>query len=431
MGTNYISGKFGNVQRILPSSYNDGIAVWDEMGGDGYVWSLLPASNNWYEKARPTANGLAKLLTQDPAYSNTVSALKSWKMENNVNTQQYAASNTRGYNAKYAGTRNATGTFDGIGGFPPLNPGDRFLFRGFVGPESGSNIVPLDGKEYADISGYVYQIAAVVTSVGININYGTFAPIEWSIGWQSDWQQNGEELLVLGIPHIATESDPLSLNNLKKCWGFYDYTNPPCGEAVPSTKCMLAVCDDDGLVKNGNTVTSVTNVLQVCLESANLTFNTQTNPVTNSCSAAAGGWQMAIVGTTEAQIAATIHGSNYAVFHSEEERRLKEPVTGVGNTGNIKERSRLHYPGIDRFVRIYIGNSDNCAENGYWEFYKMFIGSYTGLNVDAQSGAIVSFSTNFDFNAFPRKDGMAQRGFINYKFPGASETPVPFVDLSM
>jgi len=386
----------------------------------GYVWSLDDMSNRWTKKARPTETGLV-LATSHAAYgdySNTVSAIKSWKFENNVTLQSYAASNTRGFNAKYAGTRAATGSFDGIGGFPPLNPGDRFLFRGFVGPESGSSVIRIDDTDYADISGFVYQIAAIVTSVGINMNYGTFAPIEWSINWQSDWQQNGEELLTLGIP----QEDTHLLTNLQKAFGFYDHTDPPCGEAVPSTKCMLVVGEDESA-----------DPLSVCLESANLTFNTQTTASPNSCSAGAGGWQSSVIGTTDVQLATTIHGSNYAVFHSEATRAAAE-TSAAALRGNIRARSRLHYPGIDRYVRIYIGNNDDCHKNGGWEFNKLTIGSYAGLNVDVQSGAIVSFNTTMEFNAFPRlPDGSCEKGYINYRFPDQNRTAdidwIPFVDL--
>ncbi len=420
----YITGKFGSVQRILPSEYDEnGLPVWSERNNSetneqlrGYVWTPDIYSKRWDIKARPTADGLSSNLA---TFSNTVSAVKSWKMENQTQTQSYAASNTRGFNAKFAGVRSATGSFNGIGGFPPLNPGNRFLFRGYVGPESGSNIYQPQADDpfglgltanntYADTSGYIYQVASVVTSVAITINYGTFAPIEWTINYQSDWQQAGDELLAFGVPTAA----------LKDALGFFDQTDPPGNEALPSTKCMLSIASDKATAK--------VSPLSICLESANLTFNTQTNQVTNSCSARAGGWQTSTVGTTDVQLQTQIHGSNYAVFHTPEVIVAAEAAL---TTDGIRTRSRLHHPGIDRYVRLYIGNNDVCSRNGAWEFNKMFIGSFTGLNVDIAGGGIVSFGTTMEFNAFPRDEsGSCEKGYIKYRLPNASRAASVDVD---
>ena len=422
----YLTGKYGSVQRILPTEYDEnGLPVWGERNNTdpieqlrGYIWTPDSYSKQWTLKARPTPDGLAP--ASSLSYSNTVSAVRSWKLENQAQTQTYAASNTRGFNAKFAGVRSASGSFNGIGGFPPLNPGNRFLFRGFIGPESGSNLYQPDGVDpfgagldpgiiYADISGYVYQVAAIVTSVGITINYGSFAPIEWSVSFTSDWQQAGDELLALGIP---TES-------LKDALGFFDQTDPPCNEALPSTKCMLSIAADKE--------TAQLHPLSVCLESANLTFNTTTNSTTNSCSARAGGWQTSTVGTTDVQLQTTIHGSNYAVFHTPEVLAAAEAAIP---TDGIRTRSRLHYPGIDRYVRIYIGNNDICSRNGAWEFNKMFVGSYTNLNVDISGGGIVSFATTMEFNAFPRDEetGACEKGYIKYRLPSNTRAAGDSVD---
>ena len=389
--SNTISGRYGSVQRILPSGYSpDGKPIWSERTGN-YAWTLGTFSDRWGTGARPTSNGLEAAAISDDTYSNTVSAVQSWSLENTVQTQSYAASNTRGYNAKFAGIRSCTGQIGGVGGFPPLNPGNRFLFRGFVGPESG-NFITEDEK--FDVAGYVYQIAAIVNNITINIDYGSFAPITWQVQWQSDFQSAGDELLAFGIP-----SDQVN------ALGFYDLTPAACDNVIPSTTCMLRI---------GETASDARlNPLSVCLQQANLTFTTQTQQITNSCSAGAGGWQTMLVGTTDVTMAATIHGSNYALMHP----------TAVVNalSDDLKARSRLHLPGTDRYLRLYIGNNKDCARNGAWEFNKMFVGSYTGLNVDLTSGNILSFSSQFEFNAFPRTDaGLCEKGYIRYRLPDAN-----------
>jgi hypothetical protein len=383
---NTISGRYGSVQRILPSSYTgDGKPVWSGQISP-YEWAITAASDRWTKQARPTPDGLEGIGAD---YSNTVSAIQSWTLENTTQPQSYAASNTRGFQAKFAGIRSCTGNIKGVGGFPPLNPGNRFLFRGFVGPESG-NLETDNG--YLDVSGYVYQIAAVANQITINVDYGSYAPITWQVQWQSDFQSIGDEFLSFGVPTDDMVHD----------LGFYDLSPPPCDQVIPSTTCMLRIGDEMADARD--------NPLSVCLQSANLTFNTTTQQIANSCSAKAGGWQSMLIGTTDVTMAATIQGSNYAVLHPQSR------VKSVEN--DLQTRSRLHLPGMDRYVRLYIGNNDDCVKNGAWEFYKMFVGSYGGLNVDLASGNILSFNSQFEFNAFPRDDdNKCYKGYIRYRLP--------------
>ncbi len=423
-----LTGKYGSVQRVLRRRRTTAgdLSVWEGMSvsSDGLTYTYVPPTTTsassplrWGIRARPTPDGYQpNNLTSptDPSapsdYSNTVSAVQNWSLENNTETQSYVASNTNSYNAKYAGKRSCTGKFAGIGAFPPLNPGDRFLFRGFIGPENGSyrNV----GGDF-NLRGYVYQIAAVVTSISVNINYGTFAPIQWSVNWQSDWQAPADELLCFGIP-----SD---------LHGFYDETDPPCGEDIPSTTCTMRMGKTRKTALGGSPI-------QVCIESANLTFNTGVTPVTNSCSARSGGWQTSVVGSTDVQLQTQVHGSHYDVFN-----KVRE-----ADADDLRLRSQYHYPGVDRYVRIYVGSNDYCVRNGAWEFNKMFVGSYTGLNVDIEKGGLVSFGTTMEFNAFPKANLTAEaaedvaandldacdRGYIRYRLPDPerSITGIPATD---
>ena len=78
------------------------------------------------------------------------------------------------------------------------------------------------------------------------------------------------------------------------------------------------------------------------------------------------------------------------------------------------------------YVRLYIGNDPICARNGAWEFNKMFVGSYTGLNVDLSSGSVLSFSSSFEFNAFPKSDDgrTCEKGFIQYRLPNPTRDAI-------
>jgi hypothetical protein len=335
-------------------------------------------------------------------YSNMVSAVQNWSLEMNVATQTYTGSNAQGYNAKFPGLKSCTGSFQGIGAFPPLLPGNRFLFRGFVGPDNGRE--RNSSLEY-NTNGYVYQVAAIVTNIQIQINYGTFAPITWTVQWQSDYQAFGDQLLVF-LPN----------DNL----GFFDVTPPPCNEAQASRSCKMSI-------KKESTDSDATDLKDICMESANITFTTQTSQTANSCSAKAGGWQQSVVGVTDVTVDATIHGSHYDIFN---------PIVGDSHASEaddehrhtIAQRSEHFYPGVDRFVRIFIGddpdaNKHNCAQLGAWEFNKLYIGSFTGLNVDITGGGVVSFRTQMEFNAFPRSDsGECGKGSIRYRLPNSSRT---------
>lgn len=117
------------------------------------------ASTRWHIRAYPTADGYQMATTDDDyaTYSDTVSTVQDWSLDNNVETNSFVASNTGTYNVKSAGKRSASGKFTGIGAFPPLNPGNRFLFRGFLGPESRSYKMAhesLAGKFRYDCKGY-------------------------------------------------------------------------------------------------------------------------------------------------------------------------------------------------------------------------------------------------------------------------------------
>ena len=207
-----ISGRYGSVQRLLPTAIDPTTGA--------YTWQSVDTAARADFGAFTTASG--PNITDDPATSGfgveggptTVSSITSWSMENTVTPISYTASNTRGYQAKLEGLHSCTGQIAGLGGCPPIAPGQRFKFLGYVGPTSGK----LD-----DRVGHVYQITAIANSVGISINYQLANPITWTVGWQSDWKESGDELL----------------HNPNGITGFWDYTQPPCATLLPSRSCAL------------------------------------------------------------------------------------------------------------------------------------------------------------------------------------------------
>ena len=435
-----ITGRFGAVQRVLPSKQKivrpDSSADIEIYGWNGFkyerqpdgkdiviAWDVLNTGGSfpsqWTKKARMEASGLEPAIL-GANYSNMVSAVQSWTLDVTAQTQTYTASNMFGFNAKYAGVKSCSGTITGIGAFPPVRPGNRFLFLGFVGPDNGQEKILENGTYQYNKLGYVYQVAAVATSISVNINYSTFAPITWSVQWQSDYKNVGDELWVVGTPCERPE-DAL---------GFVDTTDPPCGEAMASRTHTLLIKPDQGCPGDS--------VVTACLESANITFNTQSQTVSNSCSAAAGGWQTSTVGVTDVTLNTTIHGSSFGVFSDidcESNPEMKNGSTPELAAANIAKRSKKFYPGVDRYVEIYLGdypNSSSKAPYGVWAFNKLYVGSFTGMNVDIAGGGVVSFSTQLEFNASPKtylKDGVCvdesqgcESGFIKYRLPDKDRT---------
>ena len=429
-----ITGRYGAVQRLLPRRtvyaeyYVENevdlvrhvpIYGWDGFGYervDGRVeatsWTHALPSMRWMNHAEIQESGREPDLTlpENANYSNMVSTMQSWTLDVNAATQTYTASNLLGYNAKYAGVKSCSGTIKGIGAFPPIRPGDRFLFMGFVGPENANDKMLINEIKYDNVNGYVYQVAALATGITININYGTFSPITWEVQWQSDYRISGDELWVVGTP--------------KNHRGFYDYTDVPCGEELPSQTYTMEI--------KFNKDDSEDRMLKACLESAAIRFTTQTNTTANSCSAAAGGWQCSTVGATDVQLTTSVHGSSFGVFSPQADTEEDVWKDGAVDADHIRRRSAKFYPGADRYMRIYLGNYFDTTGNpqknscGAWEFNKMYVGGFTGLNVDTSGGSIVSFSTTLEFNASPKTytdDGEAsgcEDGFIRYRLPLAS-----------
>lgn len=360
-----ISGRYGSVQRLLPT-------LIDPVTG-AYTWQTVdPAAladfGAFTEKAGPN-------ITDDPGSSGTahegdpttVSSITSWSLENTVQPISYIASNTRGYQGKLEGLHSCTGQIAGLGGCPPIAPGQRFKFLGYVGPTSGK----LDDKV-----GHVYQIAAIANSVQVQINYQMSNPITWTVGWQSDWKQSGDELM----------------HNPSGIAGFWDYTKPPCSTLMPSRTRALSIGD-------------VVSADELCLVDANIQFSTEVANFANSCSAVAGGWQTCTVGATNCTLNANIHGNHYGIISS------------------------THLPGTDHNVRLYVEGGalqagETCESKAYWEFEKMFFGSFGGLNVDVTTNNPVQFSCAMEFNAYPG----CNPGYIKYN-PGGTGDAVFFVDL--
>ena len=279
-----------------------------------------------------------------------VSSITSWSLDNTISPIEYTASNTRGYRGKLAGLHDATGNISGLGAIPPLAPGQRFRFYGYTGPSNGV---------VNNVNGTVYSVTAIVNSVQIQISYQWNSPITWTIGWQADWHQDGDELAV-SYDH-----------------GFWDYTNIPCCQLLPSKKYKLAI------FKKGSTSQTISDL---CLLDANIQFTNETAQYANSCSAKAGGWQSRLAGPTTCSVSTNIQGDDFT------------------KTGDL-------YPGTNHLVRMYVGGDDADCQVTCWEFSKLFFTGFSGLNVDTSNNSPLQFSCNMDYNAY---DEECEPGYIAF-----------------
>ena len=325
--------------------------------------------------------------------ASTVSAVTSWTLENQASPIQYTASNTRAYKGKLEGTHQASGNIAGIGAVPPIAPGQRFRFYGYTGPESGK----LDNYK-----GTVYRITAIANSVQIQINYQLQNPCTWTVGWMSDWKEVGDELWANRVNSVDWDDN----DGLFGAYGFWDYTKMDCSALLPSsTDCLWL----EGVDR------------PVCLLDANIQFNTETSPFTNSCSSVVGGWQSVVVGPTDCQISTNIHGDNYGDLYSPdavaEYYGENKTYSGLQDT----EKMRKFWAGSNHAMRIHVGNS-----GAYWEFYKLMITNFGGLNVDTTSNNPLQFSCSMEFNAYPQVSGECLPGYIIY-YDG--QQSLPLVDL--
>ena len=388
-----ISGRYGAVKRILPSSWSTaGKPVWpsvDDSGKSVKQGGDAPERN----PARISADGL------DPGDGSVgnqiVSSVTSWSLENTVNSVEYIASNTRGYRGQLEGLHSCTGSIAGLGGCPPIGPGQRFQFVGFVGPKTGT----ID-----DSVGQVYRISAIANSVQIQINYQMSNPITWTVQWMSDYQQVGDQLQVSQA-------------------GFWDYSVPPVSTMMPSNTKNLVIYKWDTV--NNKWIPFSAAADSLCLLDANINFNTDVSQYANSCSAVAGGWQSCVVGATGCEISANIHGDHYSI------------VRDILYSDDYRD----HLPGVNHKVQLYVQGGTVPEGSGVdlanWEFDAMFFGTFGGLNVDMTSNNPLQFSCQMKYNAFP--DG--RQGRIRYTPPAEAvsdgeghityvQTPFDFVNMN-
>jgi hypothetical protein len=226
------------------------------------------------------------------------STITNWTLDNNININSYNASNTRGYSGKIPGIRSCSGSFSGLGGVPPVRPGERFKFIGFTGPANGV---------LGNTTGSTYQIMALVSNITINWNYGDYSPINWQVQWASDYQQVGDEL----IPGNT---------------GFQDISLPPVDTMVPAGNCTLVVGSHTG----------------VCLESATLTFATNIQNFGNSCGK---GWQSGVAGATTVTLSSKCDAAGFDVF-SDDHLPGKNEIVKIyveGGDGDCSEKAAWEF----------------------------------------------------------------------------------------
>ena len=341
-----ITGRYGAVELALPGNTpktnEDGTTNFSEIWGDG-----LPVGGTDADRHELWIPEGESLLGTEPRI---LSSITTWSIENTINPIEYAASNTHGYKGKLAGLHEASGNISGLGAVPPLAPGQRFRFYGFCGPDNGV----LNSTD-----GVVYSVTGIANSVQIQVSYQWNSPITWTIGWQSDWQQDGDELAISNK-------------------GFWDYTSIPCCELLPSKKVNLEIFPEgaDGGEPMGD----------LCLLDANIQFTNETAEYANSCSASAGGWKSRIAGPTTCSVSTNIQGDDFT------------------KTGSL-------YPGTNHLVRMYVGGDGDECKLTCWEFYKLFFTGFSGLNIDTTSNTPLQFSCNMDFNAY---DENCQPGYIRF-----------------
>jgi len=140
--------------------------------------------------------------------SGIVSTVTNWTLDNNININSYNASNTRGYSGKIPGIRSCSGSFAGLGGVPPVKPGQRFSFIGFTGPANGM---------VGSTAGTTYTVKAIVNNITINWNYGDYSPINWQVQWISDYKEAGDELIPGSTGFIDTSLPPVDTMVLLGC----------------------------------------------------------------------------------------------------------------------------------------------------------------------------------------------------------------------
>jgi hypothetical protein len=303
----------------------------------------------------------AKLdLKNNYAEPRIVSSMTSWTLENNINPIEFSASNTRGYKGKLAGLHDASGNISGLGAVPPLGPGQRFRFYGYTGPSNG---LDRNTDNSFNNKGIVYAITAIVNSVQIQVSYQWNNPITWTIGWQADWHEEGDELWQFDA------EDEL---------GFWDFSKLPCCSLMPSTSKKIRIWREDNAVLMD----------ELCLLDANIQFTNETAQYANSCSAKAGGWQSRLPGPTTCSVSTNIQGDDF------------------WKTGSL-------VPGTNHGVQIFVGdeNEDTGCNITWWYFHKLFFSGFSGLNVDTTSNTPLQFSCNMDFNAYPD----CEPGYIMFK----------------
>jgi hypothetical protein len=196
-----------------------------------------------------------------------VSTVTNWTIDNSMEIQSYTASNTSGMAAKLPGLRSANGSFAGLGGIPPILPGEEFVFEGFTG---GMNA---DGDMDPEADGNIYKVRALCTQATITLNYGTFEPINWQVTFNSNYHDTGDELIV-------TEGN------------FKDISIP-----------TATVMDGSHTIIFSRAGTVLTGV---CVSQATLTLTCATQQFSNSCT---GGWQAAVPGAIDATLSVTVQES--------------------------------------------------------------------------------------------------------------------------
>lgn len=410
-----ISGRYGSVQRLLPVAYDTyGKPQWQQLDPSAVApfteWNTIANGGGGPAGMRLTGDehdGMAVSGTEGSG--TTVSSVTSWSLENTVTTVPFIASNTRGYKGQLEGLHSCTGNISGLGGLPPIAPGQRFKFLGYVGPTSG---------RLNDLVGHVYSITAIANSVQVQINYQMSNPITWTIGWMSDWKYDGDELLHNQYRRDTVSSDVWTAVT-ESITGFWDYTQPPTATMMPSNSCNLVIGDR-------------TSTESLCLVDANIQFQTEVAQFANSCSAKAGGWQTCVIGATSCTLNANIHGNHYGIINDAHlpgsnhavklyiEGGDVPTVTSANPSPVITDIDETHRTSVTNIVSMGAGHTDEtpCDCKAYWEFEKMFFGTFGGLNVDTTTNNPLQFSCAMEFNAYPG----GNPGHILYRPSGTIET---------
>ncbi len=205
---------------------------------------------------------------------------------------------------------------------------------------------PSDGSETGP--GLIYSVPAIANNLTMNWDFATGTFTSWEIGFTS----NGALTKTTGT--------------------MVDNSYPTAMQPDPNKTIEIVGQDNEECVLN--------------LVSVTLTFTNNVVTYANSCT---GGWQRASAGSNDVT------------------------MSGVSQQDDLDIVPEV---GTDMEIKIYV-NGDVVDDEGtivtpasYWHLKWMQMASKTGFTVDIETGAVIEFTMNAEFNGFSN----GEKGIISY-----------------